>query len=65
MICPACSTENDSTEEYCFNCGQRLIESDIEDEIPETKLTITKIKHIEILQLLITIIIMNLIKIIK
>ena len=46
MICPACSTENDSTEEYCLNCGQKLIETYIEDEIHETKLEIPKDKII-------------------
>ena len=46
MICPACNTKNDSTEEYCLNCGQRLIESEDKEEIPETKLEIPKDKII-------------------
>ena len=46
MICPACNTKNDSTEEYCLNCGQRLIESEDKEEIPETKLKIPKDKII-------------------
>ncbi|MEE0935316.1 MAG: zinc ribbon domain-containing protein [Methanobrevibacter sp.] len=46
MICPACGIENDSTEEYCLNCGQRLIESDVKEETSETKLEIPKDKII-------------------
>lgn len=46
MICPACETKNDSAEEYCINCGQRLIESDIKEEIRERKLEIPKDKII-------------------
>lgn len=46
MICPACSTENDSNEEYCLNCGQRLIESEDKEEIRETKLEIPEDKII-------------------
>lgn len=46
MICPACSTQNDSNEEYCLNCGQRLIESEDKEEIRETKLEIPKDKII-------------------
>ncbi|MDO5139466.1 MAG: NIF family HAD-type phosphatase [Oscillospiraceae bacterium] len=45
-ICPACETENEPEEEYCLNCGQRLIESESEDEIPESKLSIPKDKII-------------------
>ncbi|MBE6498068.1 MAG: zinc ribbon domain-containing protein [Methanobrevibacter sp.] len=46
MICPACNTQNDSNEEYCLNCGQRLIESEYKEEIRETKLEIPKDKII-------------------
>ena len=45
-ICPACETKNDSNEEYCLNCGQRLIESDDKDEISQEKLPIPKDKII-------------------
>ena len=46
MICPACNTNNDSNEEYCINCGQKLIESEQAEEIPESKLKIPKDKII-------------------
>lgn len=46
MICPACNTKNDSTEEYCLNCGQKLIESDEKEEISQNKLEIPKDKII-------------------
>ena len=34
MICPACNTKNDPEEEYCLNCGQKLIENNTPEEIP-------------------------------
>lgn len=46
IICPACETKNDSTEEYCLNCGQKLIESDEKEEISQNKLEIPKDKII-------------------
>ena len=45
-ICPACEKENESSEEYCLNCGQRLIEEVDEDEILTDKLKIPKDKII-------------------
>ena len=45
-ICPACETENDSKEEYCLNCGQKLIESEEKEVITEEKLQIPKDKII-------------------
>ena len=46
MICPACNTNNNPNEEYCINCGQKLIESEQAEEIPERKLKIPKDKII-------------------
>ena len=46
MICPACGKENDSAEEYCLNCGQKLIESEEKEEILSDKLSIPKDKII-------------------
>ena len=46
MICPACNTNNDPNEEYCLNCGQKLIESKNLEEIRESKLEIPKDKII-------------------
>lgn len=46
MICPACNTDNDTNEEYCLNCGQKLIESDEKDPILKEKLSIPKDKII-------------------
>ena len=45
-ICPACETKNDINEEYCLNCGQKLIESDDEEVIIEDKLKIDSDKII-------------------
>lgn len=45
-ICPACETKNEDTEEYCINCGQKLIENNVEEEIPTEKLPIPKDKII-------------------
>jgi len=45
-ICPACGNENDSAEEYCLNCGQKLIESEEKEEILSDKLSIPKDKII-------------------
>ena len=45
-ICPSCESENDSKEEYCLNCGQKLIESEKNEIIPDSKLTIPKDKII-------------------
>ena len=39
-ICPACETENSIGEEYCLNCGQKLIESEDKEIIPEMKMHI-------------------------
>ena len=44
--CPACNTENEENEEYCLNCGQRLIENNEQDEILKNKLQIPKDKII-------------------
>ena len=46
MICPACNTKNDSKEEYCLTCGQKLIENNEKEEILENKLKISKDKII-------------------
>ena len=46
MICPACNTKNDSKEEYCLTCGQKLIENDEMEEILENKFKISKDKII-------------------
>lgn len=46
MICPACNTENDENEEYCINCGQKLIERDEGEITKDDKLTIPKDKII-------------------
>lgn len=40
VICPACQSENDINEEYCLNCGQKLIESEETEEILDEKLEI-------------------------
>ena len=45
-ICPACETRNEPTEEYCLNCGQRLIESEDETVVLSDKLKIPKEKII-------------------
>ena len=44
--CPSCDTKNDSAEEYCLNCGQKLIEKKDHEEILDKKLTIPKDKII-------------------
>ena len=44
--CPACETKNDPKEEYCLNCGQRLIEGEDKTKIPTDKLKIPKDKII-------------------
>lgn len=44
--CPACETENEDNEEYCLNCGQKLIEDDNKEEILTEKLPIPKDKII-------------------
>ena len=46
MICPACNTKNDSKEEYCLTCGQKLIEKNEKEEILENKFKISKDKII-------------------
>lgn len=33
-VCPACNTKNDESEEYCLNCGQKLIETNKEEKNP-------------------------------
>lgn len=45
-ICPSCETKNDKNEEYCLNCGQKLIESEDNETIPDEKLHIPKDKII-------------------
>lgn len=45
-ICPSCESKNDENEEYCLNCGQKLIESDDESKILTDKLAIPKDKII-------------------
>lgn len=45
-ICPSCESENDSKEEYCLNCGQKLIESEKNGLISNNKLTIQNDKII-------------------
>ncbi len=44
--CPACNTKNKLTEEYCINCGQKLIETNETEIIPDKKLKIPKDKII-------------------
>ena len=44
--CPACETENGENEEYCLNCGQKLIEREDAQIIAEEKLPIPKDKII-------------------
>ena len=46
QICPACETKNEDKEEYCLNCGQKLIENDSKDKILTEKLPIPKDKII-------------------
>lgn len=46
MICPACNSENNADEEYCLNCGQKLIENDQKEEIHQNKHEIPKDKII-------------------
>ena len=45
-ICPACNSKNESAEEYCLTCGQRLIENDDKEEVLSNKLPIPKDKII-------------------
>lgn len=45
-ICPACNTKNDSEEEYCLNCGQKLIETTEKETQRDEKLKIPKDKII-------------------
>lgn len=46
IICPACETKNKSKEEYCLNCGQKLIENEDKEEILNEKIHIDKDKII-------------------
>ena len=46
IICPACNTKNGQNEEYCLNCGQKLIENVEKDEILKNKIEIPKDKII-------------------
>ncbi|MDO5814948.1 MAG: zinc ribbon domain-containing protein [Methanobrevibacter sp.] len=46
MICPACNTENNSNEEYCLTCGQKLIEKNEKETVLDKKLEIPKDKII-------------------
>ncbi|MDO5832853.1 MAG: zinc ribbon domain-containing protein, partial [Methanobrevibacter sp.] len=45
-ICPACNTKNNQGEEYCLNCGQKLIENDQKEETRQNKHQIPKDKII-------------------
>ena len=45
-ICPACDSKNNDKEEYCLNCGQKLIEDNNKEEIPSEKLSIPRDKII-------------------
>ena len=45
-ICPTCNTKNDSNEEYCLTCSQKLTDDDNKDEIATDKLKIPKDKII-------------------
>lgn len=40
MKCPVCNAVNKIENEFCYQCGIKLIESDDEDVIPEDKLEI-------------------------
>lgn len=44
--CPVCGTVNHQSNEYCYICGIKLIESDDEEEVREDKLEIPKDKII-------------------
>ncbi len=44
--CPACGTVNDESNEYCYVCGIKLIESDEEETVRNEKLEIPKDKII-------------------
>lgn len=41
IACPACGEKNGAGEEYCLNCGQRLIESGDEEDVSDVKLAIS------------------------
>lgn len=45
-ICPACETKNDTDEEYCLKCGQKLIDMDQKEIAANVKLEIPKDKII-------------------
>lgn len=45
-ICPACNTKNNINEEYCLNCGQKLIETNQKEIVAIEKLEIPKDKII-------------------
>ena len=40
-ICPACGDENGINEEYCMNCGQKLIEGEVDIDSLNEKLSIS------------------------
>ena len=44
--CPVCGTVNDKSNEYCYLCGIKLIESDEEETVRKDKLDIAKDKII-------------------
>ena len=46
IICPACNTKNNENEEYCLNCGQKLIETNKEEKILQDKIKIPNDKII-------------------
>ena len=45
-LCPACNTKNNINEEYCLNCGQKLIENNQKETVSIEKLKIPKDKII-------------------
>jgi len=45
-ICPACESKNDESEDYCLNCGQKLIDDEDKETIKENKMEIPKDKII-------------------
>lgn len=44
--CPVCGTVNNNDNEFCYQCGIKLIETEEEDEVREDKLEIPKDKII-------------------
>ncbi len=46
MKCPVCNAVNNVENEFCYQCGIRLIENDFEDVVSEIKLKIPQDKII-------------------